>query len=541
MSSKSNVNKVIDKAIHENDIGVLQKLKDAFDEVHMNDTEVKVECYDTVLVINSTNLPDDDTYESINKLLTAPLRIPPPSRRGGPKYLPELWMGSFPKPTTIKHIPKGIMMPKFDGVSAGAKFIKNDDGVIVLSLAHTRQGQNITAKMQRLTTKLINALDKEFKNEQTLSICIRGEIVIKDKTLTTSAPAPYVAGKINGGDEVFEAALDTLEFVPYEVMRFETKVKTRLTQEEVHTLLRKMGMLFYEPIAMKNYDINECKEAFNAFCTKTLMPLDGVVYCSSNWTYPITDAETMDSVYGKYAWKPSNAAMSILTNIEYSIARDGKLEPMVLYEPIVIDGKTYARAKISISRLLCLKGIGIGSLIVVKIANGISPYIDEFQPNDEVVSYELPKVCPFCTGKLKLTVSEKNSTLRCLNPNCDEIKVQCYKNFMKVLSIKGVAEKKIQSLEPLNFDNIISTYFDAESVKNIVLGSKIKTFFQALGYGGEQTVLKLLNKTQLKDIIAANENAIVNDHIDDIAETLNRLNEGTSEFIDDAIDLIMNM
>lgn len=537
MSSPADVNKIIDKAIHDNDIGVLQKLKDAFDDVHTNDTEVKVECYDTVLIINSTNLPSDDTYESINRLLTIPLRIPPPSKRTGPKYLPELWMGSFPKPTTIKKLPKGIMMPKFDGVSAGAKFIKNDDGNIVLTLAHTRQGQNITTKMQKLSSIIIDALSKEFADDYDLNICIRGEIVIKDKALSTSAPAPYVAGKINGGDEVFDAALDTITFVPYEVMRFNDK---RLTQEEVHSLFRKMGVLYYEPIPMKNYDIEECKEALETFSSQTTMPLDGVVYCSSTWTYPITNAETMDSVYGKYAWKPSKDAISTLTAIEYSIARDGKLEPMVLYEPIVIEGKNYSRAKISISRLLTLKGIGIGSRIIVKIANGISPYIDEFEPNDDVVSYTFPKKCPFCNSKLKLTVSEKNSTLRCLNTNCVEIKVQCYKNFMKVMSIKGVAEKKIQSLKPLTFDNIINTYFDAINIKNIVLGAKIKTLFQALGYGGEQTVLKLLNTTQLKSIIAKDDNVIVNDYINDVTETLNQLNESKSEFIDDAIDLLIS-
>lgn len=529
MSSKASIKQAIKKAITENNIAQLEKLKKAFDEVHDGKEEVKV----GRLTITPMNLPEDAEYENICKILQRPLMIAPSIPNAKMSLLPDLWMGSLQKPSSLKICKDGIMIPKFDGVSAGAKFVRNADNEIVLQLAQTRGIKaNITSKLTLLTTDLCKALNeyKPFKGIPDFMICIRGEIVLKDKTLTESAPAPYVSGKINGYEDVFKAAVDTMEFVPYEVMRL-TKYgeKIRITQRECFDLLRELNQLKFEPKPFTE----DVRGVFDAFCNELKEPLDGVVYCSLDWAYPITEAETMPAVYGKWAWKPSEEAESTLTGFEYSLSRDGKLEPMATYEEITIGGKKYSRAKIAIGRIISLSGIGIGSKITVRLSNGISPFIADFEPPSSGIVYEIPTECPACGSKLILTKGV-NTTLKCTNTkSCPAIKLQKYKYFLKTLNVKGIADKKLQSLKRLNFSQIISKYISSKELLKCVMKSDVKTLFQAIGYGGKKTVEKMLKSNELEDISAE----YVENCISDVSEVLEKISDG-DEFIDDVNELI---
>ena len=537
MSTKERVNKVIEKAIKENDIGTLKILKDAFDKVHESGETVEIS--KPKLIITPENLPEDEDYEFICKILETPLRIPATIVNSKPSLLSDLWMGSLSKHDTIKVCKDGIMFPKFDGCSAGLKFVKDGDGKIVLFLAQTRGIKaNITSKMRLLVTDLLDALNacERFKKLSELMICIRGEVVIKDKELTDSAPAPYIAGKINGGDEVFQKALDTIEFVPYEIMRLtEGKNKIRMTQEECFEFLKEINQLKFEPLPMEKYDLEEVKTAFDEFSETLSQPLDGVVYCSKSWTYPITEAETMPASYGKWAWKPSKEETSHVTGFEYSIGRDGKIEIMMTYDEITIDNKNYSRAKIAIARLLALKGIGVGSEITVRLAAGISPFISDFIPSDDIKEYKLPKRCPFCKSSLKLSQGA-NTTLKCLNVNCPEIKLQKYKNFLKVIGIKGIAEKTIRKLKTVSLESIIDKHLDEDKFKTTIMKLTVQQLFQALGFGGKQTVLKSLKGTPLE----GKGDSTIDTELDNVLDVLKSSNEDEDEFLEEIHSVLLS-
>ena len=94
-------------------------------------------------------------------------------------------------------------------------------------------------------------------------------------------------------------------------------------------------------------------------------------------------------------------------------------------------------------------------------------------------------------------------TLKCLNKNCPAIKLQKYKNFLKVVGIKGVAERKLQGLDDIVFEDIIKEYLDKKTFKDTIYNSTVQLIFQALGFGGKQTVLKTLKETPLFSKIEA--------------------------------------
>lgn len=513
--------KRIKKAIKESDVATLKTIKDALDKVHSTGNSVIV----LGIEVTPETLPPDDLYETIVKILETPLRIAAPIRNMRTSKLPDLWMGSLPKFDTIKNCENGIMMPKFDGVSAGLKFVRNADKKVVLQLAQTRGIKaNITSKMMLLTEGLTKALDSKFNTIKNFMICIRGEVVLKDTSVTQSAPAPYVAGKINGGEDVFKEAVENLEFIPYEIMRMNDQ---RPTQEDTFKLFRELGYLKFEPIPMKSNTLQEAKDAFAHFEKELSNPLDGIVYCSKDWSYPITEAETMPASYGKWAWKPSKEEESIVTGFEYSISRDGKIEIMITYEEIVIDGKKYSRAKIGTTRLLALKGIGVGSQIVVKLSNGISPFIADFVEDPKITEYALPTQCPFC--KCKLTLSKGvNTTLRCKNINCPEIKLQKYKNFLKVLGFKGISDKRLASLDEVCFEDILYEYLDEDMFRKTIISSTVNELFQAIGYGGKQSTAKKLKGTVLDE----KDTMIVSRQIDNVLMVL-KSEDQKDDFIND--------
>jgi hypothetical protein len=51
------------------------------------------------------------------------------------------------------------------------------------------------------------------------TITIRGEIVLKNKNLSNTAPASIVAGKINGSLEIWLSYVKNIEFISFEIIR----------------------------------------------------------------------------------------------------------------------------------------------------------------------------------------------------------------------------------------------------------------------------------------------------------------------------------
>ena len=470
------------------------------------------------------------------------------------QYISDVWMGSITKLTEIKTIPNALILPKFDGCSCGAR-LKRDPVTNMFQLieavtrgqdqGYEKKQSNITEKLASISNVLIESLstlEYEFTDGHKLSdvkmMTIRGEIVLKNREIATSAPASWTAGKINGYMEVWNDALENIEFVPYEIMRlyfsddkYDIYVPTQL---ETIDLLDVAGLFNY-PYDFVDLETGETslqviENYFNSLNETISEPIDGVVYCSQLWKYPLRKEEKTPKAYGKYAWKPSSEVTSILRKIDYSIARDGKITFILCYDPVNINGKNYKQAKTVTSRMMMLNGIGIGSVITVKLAADISPMVVDFvnenaAANDGidgidgidgnesyVVPYELPKVCPFCGAPTKLK-GGKTSTLSCSNPNCNEINKQKMINFLKLIGISGIAEGKLRSLRTVTFENVYNAYIK-KSVPNVIdIFSRVdtRTFLMALGLGGKTKVDALIPSNMIATLsVVENFDNIIN-------------------------------
>ena len=399
------------------------------------------------------------------------------------------------------------------------------------------------------------------------SINIRGEIVLTNKTLTTSPPAAYVAGKLNGGMDVWNKAVNTMQFLPYEIMKITFSVPDKLVRskhsnstnssnfehEVVYIPSQDETVKFFQACNLMNYSVKYTtlntsnnmsivQDYYKSLLSALPEPIDGVVYTSTYWQYPQTrDAKTSTN-YNKYAWKPSSEGTSILRSVDYSISRDGKLGLILNYDPININGKTYTKAKTAPTRMTnALDGIKIGSIITVELCNDISPQVKDFDnetlDNDEQIEpYTLPKTCPFCGSKVNITNRKATTIAQCTNKQCTEIMVQKYKNFLSILNIKGVAEGKLRKLaktDELNLfdihDKLMTSDILIESIEQLTFSK----FMGAIGFGTNRKISmfcdnnKVSGLSMIMDVISKNKLVI-----DNVKEQMK------DAFVDDVIEFV---
>lgn len=380
---------------------------------------------------------------------------------------PIMYMGSIPKEKEIKNIDEAIFMPKFDGCSIALKFkidFINNEKIGTLVRSHTRGSDvgndricsDLTEKMQLLIPKIYfkesKIIEQLFKLIPTY-INIRGEIVLKNKELdengyNKTAPAADIAGKINGGIEVFQNYLPKIRICGFEISSVERlNAKDKIfTQETVSKILNKIYYLdptSNEKIYLKDYkaylgntqEIN-FETLYERYQEEDPRPLDGIVYCSVNWKYPNKIEDTTATRYGKFAWKPNNEIIVNVKKIEYSIGRDGDYSPMIIYDKIKLD-KNYERAKSAISKLndLINNGLGIDAKALLRINHGINPQIYSIlTPANN--TFTLPKTCLYCGQNLVEEYKPKTNELmhlRCVNKDCTAIILKKYSYLLEFM------------------------------------------------------------------------------------------------------------
>lgn len=533
-------------AISKKDIKTLYNLKDICDHLFYGDSSYKG------YIIK--DLPKDNLYEEMVRLIestadditatiTAEQTSNPDVKHRHQKLISDMWMGSITKETEILEIPDALLLPKFDGCSCGVKlkrYIPGGKFELVEALTrgttegYSQNRSNITERFAMLAQPLLSSLNSSTSNSFTLNskpfsyvlqITLRGEIALKDRTLTDSAPASVVAGKINGGMDVWTNALDTIEFIPYEIMRCNYDLTDYYnyyvpTQTETLSFFSSLHLISFPFITvdLDSSSLPLVQSHFAKLNDSIPQPMDGVVYCSSTWRYPTLNEQTKPKQYGKYAWKPSSEATSTLKSITYSLARDGKFTFILTYDPVRINGKLYKNAKTATSRMVSLDGIGIGSVVTVKLAGDISPMITDFiNETDDITPYTLPTKCPFCHKKtlFKKSKGKTPPTLSCVNPTCREVTKQKMKNFLKTLSLKGIAEKTLDSFPTISLESVVEKYVTSkgqghkseQQLKQLFANIDTRTFLVAIGIGGAQAVTKKLKtETSLNPLQSLIEN-----------------------------------
>lgn len=452
-----------------------------------------------------------------------------------------MYMDGIQITETIPNITNVILMPKFDGCSVGTEFIKSGDN-FVINKAHTRGTDNLNGsrKCQDKTdyikslfveqldniNKIIN--DKKLDLNMTIkykditllgnnnkplktkidlhnldNFIIRGEFVSnnKDNINNSSLPSTAIglaAGALNAKFDKFNDYKPYLTYIPFEISNIKIKEEDNIieyipTQETALKILRKLKLISY-----KTYQIKEINDSFNmeevlaTMENETLQPLDGVVYCSKDWTYPLLSEETSKRVnYAKYKWKRHNTKQTKLINIEYSIGKTGKLTPSFIFNDTIINNKTYKHAKTTFKHIDTFINncnehktlFGKGLVCELELMSDISPQITKIFPTISKVKKDIKliKKCPYCgetlTYENKTVAKQKIINVSCLNDKCYGVLSQKCRDFLSQIGYKGISTKTLENLKYNSFkqlydEKLKKEYKEVGKKEKIVYSSK---------------------------------------------------------------------
>ncbi len=146
---------------------------------------------------------------------------------------------------------------------------------------------------------------------------------------------------------------------------------------------------------------------------------------------------------------PPEEKEAVITDIEVSVGRTGRINPTAVFTPVRLCGTTVSRATLHNQDFIDELGVGIGSHVLVYKSGEIIPKIKEVvkaEGVENVPVFRLPEVCPACGER---TVREADTAdLKCINPACPAQIERNIINFVSrdAMDIKGFGEVYIHDL-----------------------------------------------------------------------------------------------
>lgn len=178
--------------------------------------------------------------------------------------------------------------------------------------------------------------------------------------------------------------------------------------------------------------------------------IDGAVVKINNYKDREALGETSKVPRWAIAYKyPPEEKETILTDVELTVGRTGRINPTAIFNPIRLCGTTVSRATLHNQDFIDELDIGIGDTIVVYKSGEIIPKIKEVVKSKRpkgTSTYKIPSVCPVCGAK---TVRDKDSSnIVCTSYTCPAQLENHIINFVArdAMDIKGFGEAYIIEL-----------------------------------------------------------------------------------------------
>ena len=272
--------------------------------------------------------------------------------------------------------------------------------------------------------------------------------------------------------------------------------------------MKALNMITYKIYKADNIDKNyNMENVLKLFEQQITQPLDGVVYCKRNWTYPMVVEETSKRVnYGKYKWKRHNVKQTKLKDIEYSIGKTGKFTPTFILDGVKINSKVYKKAKTTFNHIQeftdnCKaneKDFGEGLICELELMSDISPQITTIYPRISNIkkSFEPLTKCPYCNEDLviedKIESKRRVINVMCMNQKCYGLLSQKCCDFLKQIGYKGISSTTLENMKYESFSKL----YEAKLIKEYrEVGKKEKIIYSV------KSVNKNKSKLDFDDIM----------------------------------------
>lgn len=274
---------------------------------------------------------------------------------------------------------KLIITPKYDGCSFEVQTSKSGKIKSISTRGDGEFGKDIK---EHILDKVEKALRKvEFKES-----CYRGEVLI-DKNIFAQKysefvnPRSFVSGVLNRKfegisteeKEELKNKCNDLSIVIYDVR---TKQNTEWEDVEWTSLVSdNIPDFYFENVKIENAkDFEDIYNKFSKYRETCKFALDGIVIkpVVSNRINNLTQHRPSDCVAIKFI--PILEETEVI-DIEWNLGKSGEYTPVVITNPVIMDGKSVTRANANNIGYLISNKISIGTKLVFSLAGDIIPFI----------------------------------------------------------------------------------------------------------------------------------------------------------------------
>lgn len=173
---------------------------------------------------------------------------------------------------------------------------------------------------------------------------------------------------------------------------------------------------------------------------------------------------------------PPEAKPTIVRDIEINVGRTGRVTPLAILEPVLLQGTTVSRATLHNQNFINQLDLRRGDTVIVHKSGDIIPEITqvvtELRPPDSQV-FKLPELCPVCASPLKHI--DDSIDLYCLNPECQAQIVKKLQYFCSsaAMDIKGLGDSNVEKLYIAGFVRHVYDFYHLKDRYSEILAANI--------------------------------------------------------------------
>ena len=230
-------------------------------------------------------------------------------------------------------------------------------------------------------------------------------------------------------------------------------------------------------------------------------PVDGLVFEINDYDLSKSMGATQHHEGCRMALKwTDDLYETTLTGIEWQTSRTGLINPVSVFEKIIIDGSEVTRATLHNIYYIENLQLGIGDTILIYKANKIIPKVHDNLTRSN--TWEYPKVCPTCGYPTEIHNENGSKTLHCTNPACKAKLINRLVNFVsrKCMNIDGLSEETLTKFVEWGW---IKNLFDVYNLTQYFSELKHKEGFGARSVKKLQDAIENSKNVELDHFIAA--------------------------------------
>lgn len=359
-----------------------------------------------------------------------------------------------------------VAMPKVDGLACSLHYDRSGALILAATRGDGTFGEDVTAN-----ARMVGGIPGQL---QAGPCEVRGEIFMTAAAFERSSgenrtnPRNLAVGSLRQKDP--EATRRAgLTFAAYDLRG--------LPLPTVSERLARLEALGFEPIARVRGPKEELSAIVQSMSERRAslgFETDGVVIVADRVAEHERLGATAHHPRWAIAWKfQGEAGTSVLSAVEWSVARTGTITPVAVVEPVVLSGVTVTRATLHHAGRLEALGLTLGASLELVRRGGVIPHVERvLTPGQQPVA--LPTSCPSCGS----SVTRTGDFLQCSTPDdCLTARIERLGHWAAAADIQGLGPAILQMAVSSGAVKTIADLYrlDVPALTPLTAGEKIAT------------------------------------------------------------------